>query len=239
MRGKAAGFTLLEMVISMLIVSAIVLLIYSSYSTVVRTWERNQELADDFRLEALGDRLLVQDWKQMQAYGYTTGKGAFHFLFGSPTRLAYATRHGLGGRRSIDGRLFFSLLMIEPRDEGVGVYCYKADIPELEMIDLVSAYLTSGETGAAALEGRFLEKAILLKEADEAEFSFDSGTHRQLADGTDENSTDELPFSEWRGAKLPARVRLSLWRNETAWVLEGGPQAEPGFGNSTAAGGAT
>lgn len=227
---------MLELVISMLIVSAIVLLVYSSYSTVVRTWERNQEQVAAFRFEAVGNRLLAQDWKQMQSFGFTTEKGKFHFLYGSPTRFAYVTRHGLGGKRNIDGRLFFSLLMIEPKGEGVGIYCYKSDLPLLELVELVSAYLTSDESGAASQEAFFLDEAVLLKEADEAEFSFDSDRQKNLLGIDDGNSSVVLQYSEWSKATLPTRVRLSLWRNETSSILEGGPQSEPQFGNATAEG---
>ena len=237
MKPADQGFTLLEMIISMLIVSAIVLLIYSSYSTVVRTWERNQAQIADVRFEAIGDRLVVNDWRQMTAFDFVNTKGSFHFLFGSPTRFAYATKHGLGGRRSIDGRLFFALLMIEPLGEGVGVYSYKTDVPESELADLVVSYLAS--EGAASLEARFFQDAILLKEADEAEFSYDSRNDTETENDADTEPESGLRFTEWRKQALPARVRLTLWRNETFVILEGGPGQESRSFNASTGGNQT
>ena len=237
MKSSDRGFTLLELVISMLIVSGIVLLIYSSYSTVVRTWERNQAQIADIRFEAIGDRLVVNDWRQMTAFDFVNTKGSFHFLFGSPTRFAYATKHGLGGRRSIDGRLFFALLMIEPLGEGVGVYSYKTDVPELELADLVASYLASD--GSVSLEEGFLRDAILLKEADEAEFSYDSKNDTESEGEGETEAEGELRFSEWRKQALPERVRLTLWRNETCLILEGGPQQQSTFVNSATGGNQT
>ena len=45
------GFTLLEMIVSMVIVSVIVLAVYTAYSTVTRTWSASQEQTARFRLD--------------------------------------------------------------------------------------------------------------------------------------------------------------------------------------------
>ena len=89
------GFTLLEMIVSMVIVSVIVLAVYTAYSTVTRTWSASQEQTARFRLEAVSTRLLVEDWKALRSYTFSTERGVYPFLFGSADRLAYVTTHGL------------------------------------------------------------------------------------------------------------------------------------------------
>lgn len=238
MRAGEKGFTLLEMIISMLIVSAVVLMVYSSYSMVVRTWDRQQEQIAEARLEMVADRLLTRDWEQMNGYAFSVQGRRLDFLYGSPTRLAYMTRHGLGGVRSIDGRLFFTLLLIEPRDEGVGVYCYKTDVPGLDLFELVSLYRTEGEgLRAAPIEADLLQEAVLLKEADDAFFSYDFARARPEEFEDDETRPVPLPVEQWRDAKPPRRIRLMTRHDEDVLTLDGAPRAEAHFGNASVWGG--
>lgn len=235
MRGGERGFTLLEMIISMLIVGAIVLMVYSSYSTVVRTWERHQEQIAELRLEMVGDRLLTEDWEQMGSYAFSVQGESYRFLHGSPTRMAYVTRHGLGGVRNIDGRLFFTLLMIEPQDKGVGLYCYKTDVPELELFELVRLYQTEGEGfRAIALEAGLQERAILLKEVEDAFFSYDFALARSGDFDDEVGELRPLPLSEWKDSKPPRRIRLMALRDETVLALDGAPRTQAHFGNASA-----
>lgn len=238
MSGDQRGFTLLEMIISMLMVGAIVLMIYSSYSMVVRTWDRHQEQIAELRLEMVGDRLLTEDWEQMGSYAFSVQGEGFQFLYGSPTRMAYVTRHGLGGVRNVDGRLFFTLLMIEPKDDGVALYCYKSDVPELELFELVRLYQTAGEgRRAAPLEAGLMERAILLKEGDEAFFSYDFALGRPGEFDDEDDVVLPLPVPMWRDSKPPRRIRLMTLRDEEFLVLDGAPRTQAHFGNASAWGG--
>ena len=83
------GFTLLEMIVSMVIVSVIVLAVYTAYSTVTRTWSASQEQTARFRLEAVSTRLLVEDWKALRSYTFSTERGVYPFLFRNADQLAY------------------------------------------------------------------------------------------------------------------------------------------------------
>ena len=233
MRSGEAGFTLLEMIISMLIVGAIVLMIYTSYSMVVRTWERHQGQIAENRLDMVGDRLLTRDWEQMETYAFTARGEGHIFLHGSPTRLAYVTRHGLGGVRSIDGRLFFTLLMIEPLGEGVGLYCYKTDVPELELFELVRLYGVEGLRGRAVrLEAEILDKAILLKEARDAFFSYDFAAYRPPDPRIRDDSPVPLPLERWTDSSPPRRIRLMTLLDGAEQALDGTPRTQAHFGDA-------
>lgn len=220
------GFTLLEMIVSMVIVSGIVLAVYTAYSTVVRTWETSQEQAAEFRLEAIGTRLLVEDWKTLATYTFSTERGKYLFFFGSPNRLAYVTTHGLGAHRAVRGGLFFTMLFIVPTENGVGLFCYKTDLPEVELSDLVRLYRAGGQDASVrGLEEFLLDSSRLLKEADEAAFSFDVAAGNETALPAEESvlppqELELLPRSEWSGLELPRRVRLSLRRGEEFGFIE-------------------
>lgn len=231
MNPRTGGFTLLEMIISMIIVSLIVLMIYSSYSMVVGTWDRSQEQIADFRLDVAGDRLLVKDWEAMRPYAFTVPGGSHRFLHGSPTRFAYVTRHGLGGVRRIDGGLFFTLLMIEPHGDGVGLFCYKTDLPELELFELVRLYGADGEgPRAMPLEADLRERSILLKEADAASFSYAAVSAGSGSDLDRYGEPLPLPLERWNGAQPPARVRFMALVGDDVEFLDGFLRREAGFG---------
>jgi prepilin-type N-terminal cleavage/methylation domain-containing protein len=220
------GFTLLEMIVSMLIVSGIVLTVYTAYSTVVRTWEAGREQAAQFRLEAVGTRLLLEDWKSLATYVFSTERGTYPFFFGGPDRLTYVTTHGLGAHRAVRGGLFFTILFIAPTDEGVGLFCYKTDLPELELSDLVRLYHSGGQDAAVrGLETFVLDRARLLKEADDAAFSFDTTPGNETALLAEESvlppqELELLPRLEWTEQELPRRVRFSLRRGEEFGFIE-------------------
>lgn len=213
---QARGFTLLEMIISMLIISAIVLMIYTSYSLVVRTWNKNQEQTADFRLEVIGDRLLVEDWKHIVPYTYGTERGEYAFLTGSPTHLAYATTHRLGGQQGLGGGIYFTLLLLKPAEGGVNLYCYKVDWPDQDLMHLVQLYQSGGkDPQIGPLETEFMDQSLVLKKVDEAVFSFDIKSANQTQSLTlVEESGQELeilPLDTWQGLDAPGRIRLS-WR---------------------------
>lgn len=223
---KECGFTLLEMMVAMLIVSGIVLAVYTAYSTVVRTWETSQEQSAWFRLEAVTARLLGEDWKALVPYGFTDARGAHDFFVGRSDRLAYVTSHGLGARRSVRGGLFFTLLLLEPLDQGLGLFCYKTDVPDLDLSTLVRLYHAGGQDAAVrTLELSLLEKSRLLKTVDTAAFSFDSvaGNATVWAEEDAANTLRELELlaqARWTSPELPRRLRLSWQQDEDVEFLE-------------------
>lgn len=219
------GFTLLEMIVSMVIVSVIVLAVYTAYSTVTRTWSASQEQTARFRLEAVSTRLLVEDWKALRSYTFSTERGVYPFLFGSADRLAYVTTHGLGAHRSVRGGLFFTLLFIEPTEQGVALYCYKTDVPEVDFSELVRLYQAGGQDAAvASIEEDLLDRAVLLKEADEAAFSFDATNETALPEEEESvlepHDLELLPSERWTEKEPPLRIRLSLRRGDEFGFIE-------------------
>lgn len=219
---REGGFTLLEVIIAMLLVSAVVLMIFVSHSMVVDVWKKNHAEAAVFRLEVVGDRLLREDWKQMAPYSFSTQRGTYPILFGSPTRLGYVTTHRLGARRESGGGLFFTLLLLEPEGKGVGLYCYKTDIPEHRLAELFRLYAADAPSPAIrAIEAELLNEAILLKECDAAVFSFDDKEGVAVGYGRTGEIPEQalLPLDRWQGKEPPRRVRIDLRRGEElSWV---------------------
>jgi prepilin-type N-terminal cleavage/methylation domain-containing protein len=222
--GHERGFTLLEVIIAMVVVGAVVLMIFVSHSTVVQVWKKNHAEAAVFRLEVVGDRLLREDWKHMVPYAFSTQRGTYPLLHGSPTRLGYVTTHGLGARRESGGGLFFTLLLLEPEGEGMGLYCYKTDIPEHRLTELFRLYAAGAQDPAVrSIEAEILDEAILLKEFDAAAFSFDvkegSAAHYNASEEASEPML--LPLERWQGKEPPRRVRVDMRRGRVfAWVEE-------------------
>lgn len=217
MKTREGGFTLLEVIISMLLVGAVVLLIFVSHSMIVRVWQDNQAEASVLRLEVVGDRLLRKDWEQMVPYTFSTQRGTYPFLHGTPTRFCYVTTHRLGAKRQSGGGLFFTVLMLEPLEGGMGLYCYKTDIPEAGLAELLRLYAAG--TTDPGIEADLLDKAVLLKECDAAVFSYDRGNGAGKGDAGADNTPAPLPLEVWTAGKPPARVRLDVRRGEDfAWV---------------------
>lgn len=238
---QASGFTLLEMIISMLIVSAIVLMIYTSFSTVVRTWKKNQAQAAEFRLETIGDRLLQHDWRNLVPYTFSTERGTYKFLYGSHDRLAYVTTHRLGSLRKSGGGLHFTLLLLVEDARAIRLLCYKTDAPEHDLMDLVRLYQSgNNDPEIEDLEAEFMDKALLLKTMDEAEFSFDTKSANEAASNATDDLIDEiveelelLPLEKWQGLLMPKRIRLSLRRGDAFDWLESDVRFMVGQENST------
>lgn len=222
MTGRERGFTLLEVIISLVVVSAVVLMIYVSHSTVVQVWKKNHAEASVFRLEIVGDRLLREDWKNMVPYGFFTQRGTYPFLHGSPTRLGYVTTHRLGARRVSGGGLFFTLLLLEPQGKGMGLYCYKTDVPEHRLTELLRLYASGTQDPAIrAIEAEILGEAILIKECDAAVFSYDvkDGEALRHEPVREVREPEPLPLDHWRTKRPPRRVRLDMRRGEDlVWV---------------------
>lgn len=215
MRERSAGFTLLEMIIAMLIISAIVLMVYTSYSTVVQTWKRNHARAAEFRLEKVGDRLLREDWKNIVPYTFGTERGAYSFMYGASDRVAYATTHRLGAHRRFGGGIYFSLLLLRQSDDGLDLYCYKTDAPEPDLMLLVRLYQSGdNDPRIRMLEEMFTEQALWLKTVDEAVFSFDTESASETDSVVDTEDVDDdlqvLPLDKWQALEAPRRIRLSL-----------------------------
>lgn len=220
---REGGFTLLEVIIAMLLVSAVVAMIFVSHSTVVQVWKKNHAEAAVFRLEVVGDRLLREDWKNMVPYTFSTQRGSYPFLFGTPTRLGYVTTHRLGARRESGGGLFFTLLLLEPEGKGMGLYCYKTDIPEHRLAELFRLYAIGAQDQAVrAIEAELLGEAILLKECDAAVFSFDDkeGVAVRYATPGELPGREPLPLETWQGGEPPRRVRIDMRRGEELLWLE-------------------
>lgn len=225
MRERSAGFTLLEMIIAMLIISAIVLMVYTSYSTVVQTWKRNHARAAEFRLEKVGDRLLREDWKNIVPYTFGTERGAYSFMYGASDRVAYATTHRLGAHRRFGGGIYFSLLLLRQSDDGLDLYCYKTDVPEPDLMLLVRLYQSGdNDPRIRMLEEMFTEQALWLKTVDEAVFSFDTKSASETDSVADTEDVDDdlqvLPLDKWQALKAPVRIRLSLRKGSDLGWLE-------------------
>ena len=115
---NSEGFTLLEMVISMTILSMVVLMIYFSFSVGVDLWRKKQESDNPLQRLELALRLLSKDLESVVDYTCQWEKGTTYFFAGSQSCLFYVTRNGLGAVAREDKALFFTCLYLKSGPDG-------------------------------------------------------------------------------------------------------------------------
>ena len=217
---RPTGFTLLELIISMTIISMVVLVIYSAFAMGSRVWERQGRDTELQRREEVLVRLLLDDAAGLVPY--TTlweGRETF-FMAGGPGTLFYVTRNGFGARRRGDAALFFGCLYLDEDDQGdLGIYLLKMPEPNPDLLRAVRGFSTLSE---GAMERYTLpdtlrrDAVLILSGLSEAAFSYAADPflpfHGPPEDALEPASTlrdeDDLELGEWTEQQLPGQILL-------------------------------
>jgi len=239
-RSASAGFTLLETVISLAIVSLLMLVLYLSFSTAATVWNRGGgEDSPRPRQETLA-RLLADDFRGLRPYTLNWEQGQTFAFAGGAATLFYATTGGLGAEDRERGGLFFSCLFLAPqeagrpgqvsragRNGGLSLFLFKSPYPSQEYFQALHEFAqATGETRKTWLPPESLRQrsVLLLGGLSEAAFSFAADTQnlsRALKEDADPFAGQQpLPQAEWSGANLPALAQLEYTLdNETFRTL--------------------
>lgn len=224
---RPAGFTLLELIISMTIISMVVLVIYSAFAMGSRVWERQGRDTELQRREEVLLRLLLDDVAGLVPY--TTlweGRETF-FMAGGPGTLFYVTRNGFGSRRRGDAALFFGCLYLDEDDQGdLGVYLLKMPEPDPDLLRALRGFAALGEGAREryTLPDTLARDAVrILSGLGEAAFSYAAESflpfHGPPEDALDPASTlrdeDVLELDEWTEPRLPGRILLRYALEDT------------------------
>lgn len=222
---RASGFTLLELIIALSMVSLLVLVLHQAFSIGVRVWEGRQEASEDILRQEAALRLLQEDLESIQPYTMQWEKGELRLFAGGPRSLFYVTENGHGASSRAGSGLFFTLLYLQEcaQNRQDCLYLSKIPVPSPEYVQEVDRFRSLGETERERFApGDFLaEESILLQEGlSQARFSYSQQESIPFG-GLEEDQTPEdlqqrqeggLQEEHWVKEELPAQIMISLER---------------------------
>ena len=230
-RFQGAGFTLLEMIISLTILSLVLLTVYMAFSMGVDVWERmDQETSPEHR-RAITLRLLQEDLASIRPYTWHGEDGDFSFFSGGPQTVFYVTTNALGAAKMQGKALFFTCLFMHASSEhGRSLYIYKTGLPHPEILEEVREFRAGGDTHRKqyALPSSLREESILLLEdLEEAEFAYQgqayppfSGAKADVESNGQRAGQDiGLAKAEWVENSLPGQVLVRLQKGEDSLLV--------------------
>ncbi len=217
----SSGFTLLELVISMTIVSMVVVVLYFAFSTGSRVWDRDLEQEDEqSRLEAVL-RLINNDMSRMVPYDMNHEGKVLSLPAGGSSSFFYVTGNGTGSMAGTGAGLYFSVLFVDEceGDTEQCLYLYKSPRPEEKLVDEAKKFRNAGERQRELFGPgtEIAENSILLVPGVEDFLISYSSEEFKAFTGT-EPKDDERSFlkegsldgQEWIEQGLPGQVRVSF-----------------------------
>ncbi len=215
-----AGFTLLEVVISLTILSLLMLVLYMAFSTASSVWTRAGDGNSPKQRQETVSRLLADDFRGLRPYTLNWEQGRDFAFAGARRTVFYVTTGGLGASDRADHGLFFACLFLAPesgsrpgRQVGQALYLYKSSYPDETYFQALHEFATStGDTRASWLPPESLRERsyLLLDNLGEAAFSFSPGS-TVLPEDQNENpfaASRPLPEEGWARQSLPAVTQL-------------------------------
>ena len=220
------GFTLMEVIISMTIMSLVVTVLYSAFSTGIMTWQDQDETSADFERITVLSRLFYQDMLKLVPYTANGDNGQFFFFAGGNQTIFYSTANGLGSHDRVTGGIYFACMFFAPCDgdkperrpveegESVGLFLCKMDRPWTKLMEGLQDFASSSEDARNEYvpSEEIMEKSVLLaKNLTSTGFSFSSSTQAMNQDGFEEYVEDGYVLSEsnWGTLAFPKRIQLN------------------------------
>lgn len=226
-----SGFTLLELIISMTIISMVVLVLYYSFSVGSRVWEGNARKTDQpSRLEA-ALRLFNNDMTQAVPYNMNWEKGNISLFSGGPNAMFYVTGNGTGSFSGPGAGLYFSLMFVDhcPDNNKKCLYLYKTPRPESEFIREVDRFRSAGEFGRENFipESKIADKSIpVLTQLESLEISYShedfkpfEGSGREVMS---QKAAEEESLAEdhWQLNELPGQAKISFVLDDREYSIQ-------------------
>ena len=207
--GKARGFTLFELLLSLSIISLVLLVLYQAFSVGFRVWERDQELSGEmFRLEAVL-KLLEEDMLQAVPYNMNWKEGEIQLFAGGPGSIYYVTGNGAGAISGPDAGLFFCVLYSNSCPDGQGecLYLHKSPRPAPKFVEAVNEFRGTPTPHRHYDAGAHLrdEGIVILENAADINFSY-------IAE-------DFVPFAGWQGMQGHESIYEKDLQPEEEWIF--------------------
>jgi prepilin-type N-terminal cleavage/methylation domain-containing protein len=226
-----SGFTLLELIISMTIISMIVLVLYFAFSIGARSWEGDDSHSGhEVRLEATL-RLVEDDLQNAVPYNMNWETKEMALFTGGPRSVFYVTGNGTGAFSGAGAGLFFSILYINscPETTDDCLYLYKSPRPCPEFVRTVDQFKSRGELQRDFFEPgtEIANKSILIvNEVENFNISYSKEQFIPFAGpGYEEPETytqgdDVLPEEHWMDDELPGQLRFAFSARERKFVIQ-------------------
>jgi prepilin-type N-terminal cleavage/methylation domain-containing protein len=227
------GFTLLELIISLTILSMVVMIIYYAFSMGVRVWSQQEEQdAQVDRREVLA-RLIEEDFSKCRAYTVNWEKGQTFLFAGGERTVFYVTRNGLGATSRSSYGLYFSCLYVQRDENGTSnIYLYKSPLPKERFIEETSAFQTMGEMEREGFvpDSRIRDKArLVFKNIEQPLFSYADKEFTPFSGSTDAfqevssgDSSSRLPKEQWMKKQLPQQVQFQCTLDGNPFMVHAG-----------------
>jgi len=216
-----AGFTLLEMIISLTVLSLVVLTVYMAFSLGVDVWRRMEEGEKSAaHRKAIALRLLQGDFGNLRPYTWSRDKGKSLFFAGGPKSVFYVTTNGLGAANRRGKALFFACLYVHAPAPGQGnsLYVYKSPLPEPDLLEVLRDFRAKGELQRA----NFVPPAFMRQDSirvvdqvQDAQFSYQKQTYPVFSGAKTEVQGEQgqkrdagriLARSQWVDNELPGQI---------------------------------
>ncbi len=217
--GKNSGFTLLELVIALTIISLVVLVLYQAFSMGVRVWDSEDQRSDSaVRLEATL-RLVQDDLSRTIPYDMTRDDGTLQLFAGGPGSLYYVTTSGTGAFAGAGAGLFFSLVFVDECREGDSdcLFIFKSPRPCREYVEAVERFHrgTGFEREHHTPDSYFVERSVkVLEGLEDWNISYSPESFEPFA-GLEEEQPDQrlhekgrLSEDDWIENDLPGQLRI-------------------------------
>ena len=229
-----SGFTLLEMIISMTILSLVVLTVYLAFSLGVDVWQRMDGQKSIEEKKSVTLRLLKEDFAHIRPYTWSGEKGEILFFAGGPRCLYYVTTNGLGAKDRAGKDLFFTCLYIhsDPEGEGDALFVYKSGLPGPDILEAVRDFRTGGDMRRANyVPPRFIirDSVPVINNVPDAQFGYQkqaypvfSGVKTEVKEGEwgqKQNESGILAETEWVGDELPGQIAFTSQDPEGGFIV--------------------
>lgn len=219
---RPSGFTLLEVIIALSIISMLVLVLYYAFSVGVRTWDSRQDAGEQAQRQEAALRLLQEDLSSIQPYSMHWEQGEIQLFAGGPRSLFYVTENGHGASSRAGSGLFFSLLYVQECEQSQGdcLYMSKLPVPSQEYVQEVDSFRGLGEMQRQRfVPGQNLTNESFLVQAgvQQATFSYSSqefvpfgGLEEEAPEDLERSRQERLAEEHWLEEELPAQIKLTL-----------------------------
>lgn len=113
---RSQGFTLLEVILAVTIMSLVVLTLHMAFSQASRAWRKQDLQTDTAKRLAIVSDMLGREFESIRPYNFQWEKGSNFFFATSTNALFYVTKQGFGSERRREAGLYFACLYLAPRD---------------------------------------------------------------------------------------------------------------------------
>ena len=226
---RSKGFTLLELLLSLSIISLVLLVLYQAFSVGFRVWEGDQERSGKmFRLEAVL-KLLEEDMLQAVPYNMNWKEGEILLFAGGPRSIYYVTGNGTGAISGPDAGLFFSVLYSDSCPDGHGecLFLHKNPRPAKEFVEAVHGFRVTPAPRGHYDAGKHLrdEGIIALENVADINFYYIAEEFVPFAGRQGMQELEPLyekdlqPEEEWVLNQLPGQIRISFVLDEEKYFV--------------------